>query len=155
VLALVLILAAGVLAVRDPNALTTLHERNLSAFRMGASIYVGTFLLGNNWDYRLAFLVFVIPQLAEWLRLKNKLQKAIVIVTVISILLSAWHFVLKFDLPFIPLKDPVNRNFIIDEFINWLLVPGFTYLLTASFPDWLRHDVQKLFGKAKPKPAGV
>jgi hypothetical protein len=24
---------------------------------MGASIYVGTFLLGNNWDYRLAFLM--------------------------------------------------------------------------------------------------
>lgn len=154
-LALVLILVAGVLAVRNPNALTALHERNLAAFRMGASIYVGTFLLGNNWDYRLAFLVFAVAQLAEWLRLKNRKQQAIVIITVIVILLSSWHFMLKFDLPFIPLKDPVNRNFIIDEFINWLLVPGFTYLLAASFPDWLRQDLQKLFGKARNKPVGA
>lgn len=154
-LALVLILIAGILAVRDPNALTASQERNLAAFRMGASIYVGTFLLGNNWDYRLAFLVFAIPQLAEWLRLKNRKQRVIVIVTVIAILLSSWHFMLKFDLPFIPLKDPVNRNFIIDEFINWLLVPGFTYLLVASFPEWLKQDLQKLFGRSNQKSVGA
>lgn len=154
-LALVLILSAGILAVRDSNALTALHERNLAAFRMGASIYVGTFLLGNNWDYRLAFLVFTVPQLAEWLRLKNRKQQAIVIVTVIAILLSSWHFMLRFDLPFIPLKDPVNRNFIVDEMINWLLVPVFTYLLAVSFPDWLRQDLQKLFGKAKNRLVGA
>lgn len=154
-LALVLILSAGVLAVRDPHALTASHERNLAAYRMGASIYVGTFLLGNNWDYRLAFLVFAVPQLADWLRLKNRKQQVIVIVTVIAVLLSSWHFMLMFDLPFIPLKDPVNRIFIIDEIINWLLVPGFTYLLAASFPDWLRQDLQKLFGKAKNSLVGA
>ena len=132
-----------------------MYERNLAAFRMGASIYVGTFLLGNNWDYRLAFLVLTIPQLSEWFRLGNKRQRAIVISVVIAVLISCWHFMLKIDLPFIPLKDPVNRNFIVDEIINWLLVPGFTYLLAASFPDWLRQDLQKLFGKSKNKPVGA
>jgi hypothetical protein len=53
---------------------------------------------------------------------------------------------LKFDLPFIPFKDAANRNFVIDEFINWLLVPGFTYLLVLSFPAWLKFDLQKLVG---------
>ncbi|NWG35783.1 MAG: DUF2029 domain-containing protein [Chloroflexi bacterium] len=149
--ALGLILGAGVLAVRDPNVLTALHERNLAAFRMGASIYAGTFLLGNNWDYRLAFLVFTIPQLAEWLCLKNRKQQAIVMVVIVASLLSSWHFMLKFDLPFIPLKNPVNRNFVIDESINWLLLPGFVYLLSASFPAWLRQDLQKLFGKVAGK----
>jgi len=51
------------------------------------------------------------------------------------------------------LKDPANRNFIVDEFINWLLVPGFTYLLVASFPLWLKQDLQKIFGTRKPHPA--
>lgn len=149
ILALGLILLAGILAVRNPNPLTAMYERNLAAFRMGASIYVGTFLLGNNWDYRLAFLVFAVPQLAEWLRLKNRKQRAIVMVTVVAILFSSWHFMLKIDLPFVPLKDPVNRNFIFDEIINWLLVPGFTYLLAASVPEWLKLDLQKVFGVRK------
>lgn len=147
VAALILILVTGILTVREPSILTAAHERNLTAFRMGASIYLGTFLLGNNWDYRLAFLVLVVPQLSQWLYSANKKHRAVAIGVMIAILLSCWHLMLKFDLPFVPLKDPANRNFVIDEIINWLLVPGFTYLLAASFPDWLREDLQKLFGK--------
>lgn len=154
-LALVLILVAGFLAVRGPNALTALHERNLAAFRMGASIYVGTFLLGNNWDYRLAFLVLVIPQLSEWFMAGNKRHRAIAAGVVIAILISCWHFVLKIDLPFVPLKDPVNRNFIFDETVNWLLLPGFVYLLVASSPDWLRQDLQRFFGRGNLQKDGA
>jgi hypothetical protein len=149
IVALLLILFAGILAVREETSLTASHERNLTAFRMGASIYLGTFLLGNNWDYRLAFLVFVVPQLSQWFRLQAGKHRAVAIGVMIAILLSCWSLMLRFDLPFIPLKDPINRNFIIDEFINWLLVPGFTYLLAASFPEWLKADLQKIFGKAK------
>ncbi|HAV78641.1 MAG TPA: hypothetical protein DCX53_14935 [Anaerolineae bacterium] len=148
-LALVLIFIAGVVAVRDSNIWEASHDRNLAAFRMGASIYVGTFLLGNNWDYRLAFLVFVIPQLTEWFQLKNKGQRMVVIGVTLAILVTCWHFLLKIDIPFIPLKDPINRNFVIDEIVNWLLVPGFTYLLVSSFPDWLKQDMQKIFGFSK------
>jgi hypothetical protein len=144
-LALLLIGIAGIMAIRRSDGLTASHERNLAAFRMGASIYVGTFLLGNNWDYRLAFLVLVIPQLSEWFSLKNKKYRSIIIGVLIAILISCWHFMLKIDLPFLPLKDPVNRNFIFDETVNWLLVPGFTYLLVASFPSWLKQDLQKVF----------
>ncbi|NTU57055.1 MAG: hypothetical protein HGA79_12480 [Anaerolineales bacterium] len=149
------ILLAGTLAVREPVSLSASYERNLTAFRMGATIYVGTFLLGNNWDYRLAFLVFAVPQLSQWFLMGKWRYRAVSIGVMIAILLSCWNLILKFDLPFIPLKDPVNRNFIIDEFINWLLVPGFTYLLAISSPDWLRQDLQKLFGKARNKPVGA
>ena len=146
VLALLLILSAGVLAAREPGQLAAPYERHLAAFRMGASIYVGTFLLGNNWDYRLAFLVLVIPQLTDWFQLKDKRIRVIVYVVLIAVLISCWHLLLKIDLPFLPLKDPVNRTFIFDEIVNWLLVPGFTYLLVASFPPWFRMDLQKVFG---------
>lgn len=152
VIALALILFTGILAVRQPVSLTASHGRNLAAFRMGASVYLGTFMLGNNWDYRLAFLVFAVPQLSEWFHLENKKHRAVAIGVMIAILLSCWHLMLKFDLPFIPFKDAANRNFVIDEFINWLLVPGFTYLLVASFPGWLKFDLQKVFGSNQSVP---
>ncbi|MBK9927999.1 MAG: hypothetical protein IPP66_22225 [Anaerolineales bacterium] len=145
-LALVLILVAGILAVRESNTLLASHERNLAAFRMGASIYVGTFLLGNNWDYRLAFLIFVVPQLSQWLWVENKGHRWSAIGTLILLFLTCWSFRVQFDLPFIPLKDSVNRIFIVDELINWLLLPGLTYLLVASFPEWLKRDLQKITG---------
>lgn len=145
VFALALILFAGIIAIREPHRLDAAHERNLAAFRMGASIYVGTFLLGNNWDYRLAFLIFVIPQLVEWFFCDNRKYKLAVIGLMTAILLSCWHFLLNIDLLFIPLKDPANRIFLFDEFVNWLMLPGFSYLLAASFPEWLKKDLQKIF----------
>jgi hypothetical protein len=151
VLALLLIGVAVYFALRNPDSLEATHNRNFAAFRMGASIYVGTFLLGNNWDYRLAFLVFVIPQLSEWFHLKDKKIRFIVFGVVAAVLISCWHFMLKIDPTFIPLKDPINRNFIFDEFVNWLLVPGFTYLLVVSLPDWLKQDLQKVFLIRKTK----
>jgi len=151
-LALVFILLPAILAVRRSDWLGTIQERNLTAFRMGASIYVGTFLLGNNWDYRLAFLIFVIPQLSEWMFDKNKRYRFISVGVLALILLSCWHFLVQFDFPFIPLKDPTNRKFIVDELINWLLLMGLAYLLTVSIPDWFRQDLQKLVGINKRNP---
>ncbi len=145
-LAVVLILLAGILALRDSSALAGGQERNLAAFRMGASMYVGTFLLGNNWDYRLAFLVLVIPQLAEWCKADQRKHSAVAVAVLAGILVSCWHLMVKVDMLFIPLKDPVNRAFIFDELVNWLLVPGFTYLLFLSLPEWLKNDLRKIPG---------
>ena len=147
ILALLLIGLAGWLAVRKPLPINAAYERNLAAFRIGSSIYVGTFLLGNNWDYRLAFLVLVIPQLTEWVQLDNKKQRLAVIGVIIAVLISCWHFMLTIDPLFLPLKDPIKRNFIFDEFVNWLLVPGFTYLLLASAPDWVKDQFSFLLPK--------
>lgn len=145
-LALVLILMAGILAIRQSVLLESAHERNLSAFRMGAAIYIGTFLLGNNWDYRLAFLVFVVPQLAEWISLSQKKHRIITILVIGLVLITCWHFKLQIDLPILPLKDISNRIVIVDEVFNWLLLPGLTYLLAASLPSWLKQDLRKIFG---------
>ena len=40
----------------------------LDSFRAGAMIYIGTFLLGSNFIYRLMFLILVIPQLLVWMQ---------------------------------------------------------------------------------------
>ena len=47
---------------------TIILDRALAAFRVGAATYVGTFLLGGNFNYRLAFLLFALPQLVRWSR---------------------------------------------------------------------------------------
>lgn len=39
---------------------------DLIAFRMGALIYIGTFVIGNNFDYRMVFLLLTLPLLLRW-----------------------------------------------------------------------------------------
>jgi len=50
-------------AVRDE---TTVATPALVAFYAGAFIYVGTFAVANNFDYRLVFLLLTLPQLVAW-----------------------------------------------------------------------------------------
>ncbi len=38
----------------------------IHAFRAGASVYLGTFLLGCNYEYRMVFLLLVVPQSIAW-----------------------------------------------------------------------------------------
>ena len=147
VLAAVLILVAGISALRNRRSPSVASERNLAAFRMGASIYVGTFLLGNNWDYRLAFLILVLPQLLEWARTSDGNYRYVALVNLMAILASCWHFVFWYS-PFLNFFDGSQEGwFVIDEFLNWMLVPGLAYLLVASFPDWAKNQLSLVFGK--------
>jgi hypothetical protein len=50
---------------REPRVAS---ELRLDAFWAGAGIYAGTYLFGNNFDYRLVFLLFCVPQLCTWAR---------------------------------------------------------------------------------------
>src|SRR5207302_822458 len=46
----------------------TEDQRDLDYFVAGSAIYVGTFALAQNFDYRLVFLLLTIPQLFRWTR---------------------------------------------------------------------------------------
>ena len=152
ILASILVFIAGVAGMREREALTTSSERNLAAFRMGASIYIGTFLLGNNWDYRLAFLVLVLPQLLEWTRSLIKKHRTIAIASLLGVLVSCWHFVLWYSPFFNFFIGSKEVWFAFDEFLNWMLVPAFAYLLLASAPDWLKM-VHRIFEFPKQQTA--
>jgi len=148
VLAAILILVAALMGLRSPSPLTSPSARNLAAFRMGASIYVGTFLLGNNWDYRLAFLIFVMPQLLEWTGKSYSRRHRLIAISVLAMVFAcSWHFVVWFAPGLTSVREFL---FVLDETINWMLVGGFSYLLTASMPVWViemlpfasaKHDV--------------
>ena len=47
-------------------------KENILLFITGALIYSGTFLIGNNWDYRNTFLLLTIPLLID-IRRKMKI----------------------------------------------------------------------------------
>ena len=150
--ALVLLLITGFLAFRAQQPPVVLAERNLAAFRMGASIYVGTFLLGNNWDYRLAFLVFLVPQLVDWMFAADKTYRLLACFAMFLVLASCWHLWISE----IPLKSfletlRASRKFwlVADEAFNWLLFLDLGYLFVASLPDWLKDQVRSLLPKRK------
>jgi hypothetical protein len=139
VLLLSVVLIRAFMDIQQPS---TFSERNFAAFRMGASIYVGTFLLGNNWDYRLAFLVLVVPQLVEWMRSSSKGLRLVSWMSLILVLLSCWHFWIV-EIPLVSLFHSAedSRKFwiILDEIFNWMLFAGLAYLLVVSAPEWLKE----------------
>jgi len=145
ILASILVFMAGIAGMRDREPLAICSERNLAAFRMGASIYTGTFLLGNNWDYRLAFLVLVLPQLLEWTRSSIKKYRTVALASLLGVLASCWHFVLWYSPFFNFFQGSKEWWFVLDEFLNWMLVSGFAYLLLASAPGWLKNGRQRIF----------
>lgn len=109
--------------------------KHLDAFRAGAGIYIGTFFLGNNWAYRLMFLIFVIPQLVSWR--KDERRGLISLVALFSILVSTWSIWLNRFFP--------NRLvFAIDETSNWLLFASLFYLLLCSMPLYIQEGFRKV-----------
>lgn len=140
--ALVLLFVFVLLALRNREETDFLAERNLAAFRMGAAIYVGTFLIGNNWDYRLAFLVLLVPQLVEWMRSPRKAYRIAAIASMSLVLLSCWHLWIL-EMPPVPflysVDDPKRFWMILDEIFNWMLFASLTYLLFASAPLWVKE----------------
>ena len=67
-LAAALLLAAGLLSARRRPGGASDGDRRLDAFWAGAAVYLGTYAFGNNFDYRLVFLILCVPQLCSWTR---------------------------------------------------------------------------------------
>ena len=152
VIALLLLLVVAVLARRNPYRPVAGSERHFAAFRMGASIYVGTFLLGNNFDYRFAFLILVMPQLVEWTGSPNKRFRGAVWLSIFFVLVSCWHLWIA-EIPLISVlqteRNITNFWLTLDETFNWMLFISLAYLLVASTPDWLKAPFRNLL-PAKP-----
>lgn len=129
--------------------------RNLRAFWMGAGIYVGTFFIGNNWDYRLMFLLFTLPQLADWATQRIGRSTPVLWVTVSALFLSLWYLVLKA----ITDRYMFLGEFaypMVDEIVNWILFSGLIYFYAFSLPDWVFSEgkllLSRVFLVRKPVP---
>lgn len=117
--------------------------RSLDAYRVGTGIYIGSFLLGSNWDYRLMFLVFTIPQLMIFARSQTHRIAPIAKTVLAGIFLALWYLKISQLLGFIS-----EVYFFIDEVGTWTVLFGLAYLLACSAPAWIRG----CFVRAAPPP---
>ena len=141
-LSVLLLLAAFIVLVRSARRglapVGAPEPQHLDGFRLGAAVYAGTFLLGNNWDYRLMFVLFCLPQLVDWSRDGYRPLARAARVTVAALLVSLWmQFFFRFA-RYLP--DGGYVVLMLDEGANWLLLGGLLYLLPAAMPDWLHRQ---------------
>lgn len=132
-----LIVSAGVYLARARALLQLTPCIQLDAFRAGAAVYCGTFLLGNNWDYRLIFLLFAVPQCVTWLHCRDVFIRRLAQLATAAVLLSFWHFLIARTLR--PLPYGVYISSTLDELANWLLFACLVWLLSASLPAWIQQ----------------
>jgi hypothetical protein len=97
------------------------NDNYIDTFRAGAGIYLGSFFLGNNWAYRLMFLILVIPQLVSW---RNDTKRRFIsLIALISAMISCWSMLSSHQL-----------MITVDEISNWILFQTLFYLLISSMP---------------------
>lgn len=104
----------------------------IDIFRLRASIYIGTFLLGNNWCYRLVFLVFAIPQILTWIKSYCPLS-VFSNFALAGIILTLW------------MKTTIDHGpgMFLHQLIDWFLFFYFIYTLLFTLPDWLKLLIWK------------
>ncbi|HSH40296.1 MAG TPA: hypothetical protein VK993_16100 [Chthoniobacterales bacterium] len=99
---------------------------------IGCGIYCGSFVLLSNFNYRLIFLLLVVPQLLGWRRTggtSGRFAVAALATIATALCLSAqlrsWMFLLK-------------------EAANWLIFAGAMCLLFQAAIRWMRNagDIQ-------------
>jgi len=61
-------------------------QRDLDLFWAGALVYVGSYAIERNFDYRLVFLLLTVPQLLHWARAGHRLA----FVTIGALLVTTW-----------------------------------------------------------------
>lgn len=110
----------------------------IDAFRVGAGIYIGCFLLKNTHDYGLIFLLFTIPQIVVWVRDKDKGISFVSQITLAAMLFSLWSF---FVMHFLGRK----LTFLMEEFSNWIMLAGLLYLFFSALPGWFRDYLRRPF----------
>jgi hypothetical protein len=126
----------------------------LDAFRAGSAIYIGTFFLGNNFDYRLMFLLLTIPQLVGWWQSTSSRLRWIAKITGVALYFSLYHRLILRGIelllpPDFPGSYARALAFLPDETANWTLFAGLIFLLSASLPHWL-FDFRNWFQKHFP-----
>lgn len=146
-LALIILFSTVFAALRSDWSLSVDDAGYIKAFRAGAGIYIGAFLLGSNYDYRFMFLIFIIPQLAIWIRKKN--SSGLAGAALVGVFLSCWNLLLQKIVLVVFSVDKLSYLYF-DEFINWGLFVILIYLFAASSPDWIVERGKKMLRIQKP-----
>lgn len=115
-----LLLAAGFISfyftVRKKISKLRFHSDKFGmAHIIGSAIFVASCLIGYNWEYRLVFLVFTIPQTLKWAQAKKMLPAVSLLLT---ILVMEQTFIGAHIEPRLPIKA---QYFLLSQFFVVLL----------------------------------
>lgn len=137
VVAAVIALATWFRSSREANAVPDPGEDQsaLIAFRMGAAAFVGTFLLGGNFRYRMVFLLLTLPQLVRWTRTVNWRRQA-------WLALGAAYVGLWSERAGGQQPAGQWRALLIGQTGDWVLFLALIGLVTATLPSWLRPELR-------------
>jgi len=93
------------------------------AFYLGSLIFLGTFAIGNNFDYRLVFMLLTLPQLFDWVTDEaGDPRRWLAAITIAIVLALLWIGALS---------EPLALT---DEVVTWATVGLLLALLAASVP---------------------
>ncbi|MBL7644805.1 MAG: hypothetical protein JNK74_01320 [Candidatus Hydrogenedentes bacterium] len=134
VVALAMVIAVKLLG-RDHRSRDVANKGHLSAFRAGSAIYLGSFFLTSNWDYRLMFLLMTIPTLSGWARNRDRLAGRIAVIALPAILFACWS--LGFRAYLFKLGAPMSVWFVADQFSKWVVFVSLLSAFACTLPDWV------------------
>lgn len=98
-------------------------------FNVGALIFIATYLLGNNYDYRMIFLTFVAPQLIFWIRGTSRYRPILCGIILFSCVFTLWSDLFRSSVALVVLA----------EIANWIIFSGLLFIIIrSSFWDSLR-----------------
>ena len=108
---------------------------NFDSFRAGASVYIGTFLLGNNYDYRLMFLLFTIPQLFLWITSSDHRFLSVISFLILGMIYFSLYELLLYKI------IPSHLSFLLNEMATWFIFFSFVFLIIVTLPDFIKRII--------------
>lgn len=102
----------------DPTA----ESSDRLSFYIGSIIFIGTFAVGNNFDYRLVFLLLTLPQLLDWISDASDTRSSLASIATLAVLFLFWIGALS---------GPLR---LYDEAATWAALALLGVLLAASIP---------------------
>jgi len=124
----------------------------LAAFRIGSAVYLGTFLIGNSFDYRLLFLLLTLPQLSIWATSAAPGARRIARIQLLCVLLLQWSLTWRNALG----GPTASAAVLLDEALSWLTWSVLAWSFAQTLPDWLlpaKFHARPLLDEMRPLEA--
>jgi hypothetical protein len=132
----------SILAFRMKSGIKIPEENKiLDSFRIGLWMFIGNFLLGNTYDYRLIFLIFSLPQLLIWTKTQGLLRTLSIAFLIIFLLMIHFPSVVRHSMPF-------EWLIIAKALLYWGLAAITTILIVLTTPAC---QIRKLFSRPSSK----
>jgi hypothetical protein len=107
-----------------PGEVPQAPTAELLAFYLGALLYVGTFAVFRNYDYRLVYLLLALPQLLQWIRQgqAGDPRRSLAALGLVAVVLGLWVGAIS---------EPLRLG---DELVSWAVAGLLVALAATSAP---------------------